>query len=459
MISTIQNIRRLRSYFEGDINSQTFVAPSAAGMTDETLSTLILELSALTRERKNLIATNQLKNPRLKTLDTNIESIVTVITENIDFDLNTTESELAEINNKIQQITSEYSNLPQMQKQLRDLERNFSINDDVYTALLNRRIQARIIKASNRPDIEIVEPVRFDMVTSPSLMKIAVVFLFLAFFFPSVYIVLVNFLTSFVKTKEDISLYNKLPVIGEIPHSSKNVANLVATFPQEPIVERFHALRGNLIYYLLGNVNQTILVTSTLPNEGKSFTSLNLALSFAAANYKTLLIAFDLRKNSETFNELKTNTLVGIDSYLINRANIEDIIATTEYENLHFISNIEIPPNPSALLSSPKIKELLETVKNYYDYIIIDTPPFGLVSDAFLLMQYVDISIYIARLGTVTKKALKQNMDDINSKIKNAYLVINDLSRIDKPYYGKYNYYGEKKKKNFIQRMLKFRRA
>jgi Mrp family chromosome partitioning ATPase len=138
--------------------------------------------------------------------------------------------------------------------------------------------------------------------------------------------------------------------------------------------------------------------------------------------------------------------LAGLDLYLINQATIEDIIVKTSYPNLDFIHNGKIPHDPVALLSSPRLPELFEYLKSEYDYIIIDTPPFGLVSDAFLLMKFADIILYVSRLGTVMKKPLKQCMEELTTKeIKNVYLIRNDLAKIDRTYYDKYAY-GEVKK-------------
>ncbi|MBN2486826.1 MAG: polysaccharide biosynthesis tyrosine autokinase [Bacteroidales bacterium] len=450
LLTQIDNLRSLYNYFVENENASTFIVPANLGMSDATLATLIQELTTLSREKQDLVSTDQLKNPRIKTLDANMATIRKVITDNINYSTLTLQNELRDINNRISRLQGDYSRLPETQRQLLELEREFQINDEVYSTLLNQRIQAKIMKASNRPDVEVIEPVRFFEMTAPSFKKIAAIAVFLGLLFPSLYIIIVNFLSPKIRTREEIGKFCHLASIGDIPHSEKeNQPDVINSQPQAPITERFHFLRTNIIYYLFGKTNKAILVTSTLPSEGKSFTSLNLALSFASANFKTLLIAFDLRKNSKTLNELKVNSLVGLDAYLIEQAGIEDIIAETPYPNLHFISNGKIPPNPSALITSPNIKELFEVVKPLYDYIIIDTPPFGLVTDAFMLMQYADINLYVARIGTVTKKALKQSMDEVKMKnIQNIYLVQNDLTKIDKPYYGKYTY-AEKKKKSF----------
>jgi tyrosine-protein kinase Etk/Wzc len=444
----------LKGYFEENENASTFIAPSSIGMSDATLATLIQELTTLSTEKQNLISTNQLKNPRIKTLDANMATIRKVITDNINFSISSAQNELNELNNRILKANSEYARLPQTQRQLAELERDFNLNDVVYSSLLNQRIQAKIMKASNRPDCEIIEPVHYLEVTAPSPKKIGIVFLFLGLFFPSVYIVIVNFLSPKIRTKDELFNFCHLQSIGDVPHNEKTALNVISNYPQSPIVEKFHSIRSNLIYYMYGETHKCILLTSTLPNEGKSFTSLNLALSFASTNSKTLLINFDLRKNSNILNELKVNALVGLNMYLIGRASLDDIILETPYPNLHYIHNGQIPHDPVVLLSSPRIKEMFEILRAEYDYIIIDTPPFGMVTDAFLLMQYSNINLYVSRLGVVTKKAIKQCMEELQmKKISNLYLVRNDIAKLDKSYSDKYAY-GEAKK-SFLSKLLK----
>ncbi len=299
------NLSQLSDYFEANKDQSTFIAPSYMGMSDATLATLIQELTALSSEKQSLISTNQLRNPRLKTLEANITTIKNVIADNINFNLSTTRNKLEEINSRLKLLYNESSRLPQTQRQLVGLEREFNINDAVYTSLLDKRIQAQIIKASNLPDCEIIEPVRFVEVASPSAKKILVIAMFLGVMFPSIYIIIINFLSQRIRSREDIRKICSLPIIGSIPHTATKPNNLISLSPQSPLAEKFHSMQSNLIYYSIGESNKTILVTSTLPGEGKSFISLNLAMSFALTDNKTILVSFDLRKANPSLSDLE----------------------------------------------------------------------------------------------------------------------------------------------------------
>lgn len=442
-----QYLSRLHEYFDLHKDSATFIAPSFMGMSDATMATLIQELTALSRERSNLIGTNQLRNPRIKTLDANIAAVKKVISDNLSFSLAATQNELTEIEKRIGELDKEITRLPQTQRQLIGLEREFNINDAVYTSLLDKRIQAEIIRASNLPDSEIIEPVRYVEVSSPSIKKVGIISLFLGLFFPGVFIIYVNFLTQKVRIIEELALFTNLPVIGHIPSKGKARNNVIVSAPQSPIAEKFHSIKSDLIYYLLGEKNKIILITSTLQDEGKSFTSLNLAHSFATT-HKTILVSFDLRKKNEMMKELNNHENAGLSAFLNNQANLKDIIIKTDFPNLDYLPSGAIPPDPVALLATNRTKELFAELKSKYDYVIIDTPPFELVTDAFLLMQYADIKLYISRLGKVTKKAFKQAMKSLEQKnINNVYIIYNDITKIDKSYNYTYSYKEPKRRR------------
>lgn len=445
-----QNLTQINDYLEANKDSQDFIAPSL-GISDPTLATLIQELTTLISERQSLISTNQIRSPRLRTLEINIENINKVISDNLKFNISSIQNELRDIERRIRAQESEFSSLPTTQRQLTGLEREFSINNQVYTSLLDKRIQAQIAKASNKSDCEIIEPVRFMEIASPSFKKIFAIALFLGLLIPSIYIMIRFFLSNKIRTKEELKMMTSLPIAGSIPHVKKSIPDIILKEPQSFISENFNSLKSNIVYYLMGEKNKIILVTSTIPNEGKTFISSNLAVSFASTNNKTVYVGFDLRKTNHVFNDIELNAEKGLSTYLINKSSIDEIIYHTNIDGLDYIPNGLIPPNPVALISTSKTRELLDYLKSNYDYVIVDTPPYGLVADSFLLLNHADLSVYVTRFGLITKRALKQTLDDIREKnIQNLYLVHNDISKIDKSYTEKYAYSYNQEKRGLL---------
>jgi tyrosine-protein kinase Etk/Wzc len=450
------HLNQLNDYFTEFKDSSMIMAPSAFNLTDPLLNTLIQNLMDLNTDKQRIISQDQLRNPRLQTIDISINNLKNQITENINFSINSARRELNDLNSKISTLDRQFAELPGTQRQLLGIERRFNLNDAIYTSLLERRIQAQIVKASKLPDARIIEPPKHMGVASPNRIIVLFFSVFIGLLLPSLFVISVKLIANSVASKDDIKAITALPIIGSIPTNDNPQQNVVREHPRSPIAEAFHILRTNLVYYLRGDTHKTILVTSSLPGEGKSFSSINLATSFALANSKTVLVEFDLRNPNKFINEVfNAKELVGISSYLIKKATLEEIIVPTEVPNLDIIQAGQIPPNPIELISSTRTHDLFNELRKIYDFIIIDTPPYGLVTDAFYLMNIADIKLYVTRLGYTKKKALAANIEDIEGKnIKDVYLLANDNNE-DKLRYGKYAYTDKTKKgkKPLISRM------
>ncbi len=432
-------LQQMKAYFDAAMeDASTLVVPSFLGIEDPLLNSLLQELIKLNSEREPMIQNNQLNNPRLAILNANIDNLLNSISENIIFRINSTNAELQDVNRRIAGINTEFTRLQQTQRRFLGIERQFNITQDVFTSLMEKRIQAQIARSSTRPDCVVIEPARFTGVASPNMKISLAMALFLAFMFPSIFVFGRKFFMDKIEDKEDLKRLCKLTQIGELPEYKKISGNVLVNEPTELLAESFRSLRSNINFFLNGERHKIILLTSSIPLEGKSMSSLNLATAFALAQYQTLLIRLDLRKAFEEDDEFSQQNLVGLSDYLIGGAKLEDIITRTEVPGLDVIPAGQIPPNPAELLSSQRIKDLLLLVKQRFDYVVIDTPPFGLVSDAFILMKYTDINVYIARLGKITKKTFLPNMEEIkDKKLENFYLLVNGI----KPYKSAYARY------------------
>jgi capsular exopolysaccharide synthesis family protein len=252
--------------------------------------------------------------------------------------------------------------------------------------------------------------------------------------------------------KEELRNYTRLSQIGSIPQNGRGVINVINEQPNSVTAEAFHTLRSNIIYYLMGKTNQVILVTSTMEGEGKSYSALNIATSLAVTNNRTVLVEFDLRRPSDLYSRLGIRGLVGVSSYLINKSSLDEITIHSATENLDIILAGQIPPNPIELISSRKTEELFEELRKSYDYIVIDTPPYGVLTDSFVLMKFADIKIYVARLGYVKKRILISSLEDIEAKnIDNVLILLNGES----PKQGSYGKYYTKQRKGLFSKTIK----
>ena len=212
--------------------------------------------------------------------------------------------------------------------------------------------------------------------------------------------------------------------------------------PKSVISEQYRAIRTNIEYSNVDQNTKTILVTSSDKNEGKTTTVSNLAVSFANLNKKVLLIDCDLR-NASIHKMFKINNIYGLTDILAKDRAVDKCIQETELENLYVLTAGAIPPNPAEILSSEKMKNLIEDLKNIYDYIFIDTPPIGLVTDAGVLSSFIDGVVLVVKSESIEKKYLeetKKKLDAVDARILGA--ILNSYKSEQKDY-DYYSYYGK----------------
>ncbi len=419
--------------------------PSSLGIQDNLINSLLSELINASSQKTNLIQNHQDKSPLIKKLDIQIESLKKTISDNLDLERKTTDISIDEMNKRIGKIEGEISRMPETQRQLGGIERKYKLNDDIYNYLLEKRAEAKITQASNMPDNIIAEPAKmvglgpiFPRKTLNYCIALA-----LGFAFPMIFFFLKSSLNNKIESQENIERITALPVLGKILHNRKKSNNIVFDRPNSNIAESYRALRTNLEFYVRGGHKKIILVTSCISGEGKSFNALNLAMCYAQLGRRTILLDFDLRKPTSYFND-KDTSLLGLTSYLINKATLDDIIINTQNQNFDFIASGPIPPNPVELLALEKTTKLLKHLKEVYDYIIIDTPPLAQVTDGYLLMEQADIKVIIARYNYSLKKVFAFVLKDLQNKnIDNICIVLND-NRIFSDQYG-YGYGYDKK--------------
>ena len=212
--------------------------------------------------------------------------------------------------------------------------------------------------------------------------------------------------------------------------------------PKSVISEQYRAIRTNIEYSNVDQNTKTILVTSSDKNEGKTTTVSNLAVSFANLNKKVLLIDCDLR-NASIHKMFRLNNIYGLTDILAKDRAVDKCIQKTDLENLYVLTAGSTPPNPAEILSSEKMKNLIEDLKNIYDYIFIDTPPIGLVTDAGVLSSFIDGVVLVVKSESVEKKYLeetKKKLDAVDARILGA--ILNSYKSEQKDY-NYYSYYGK----------------
>jgi tyrosine-protein kinase Etk/Wzc len=436
--------QQLKSYFDENMDSDELLAPSAMGIEDPNLNTLIKELTSHNSELKALISSNQERSPRVQTLRSLISNLKSTISENISYIVRTSKLQLDDINLRIRRLQNEVDKLPQTQRQLLGIERKFNLNDAVYTFLLEKKAEAQIARASNLPDFEMIEEAALDKKVHPKKMRNYLIALIIGSLFPVVFIKVHELLGVKISSREELEAFIDIPVIGKIIHHEADSHVIFNDFPDSRIAEKFRLLRMNLEFIAHGKEKLTIQVTSSMGEEGKSFISLNMGSTFAKNGKKTLILGFDLRKPSQLYQEFGIFQQAGLSNYLIGQSKLKEIMILTTIKNLYIVPAGIEPPNPFELISSARTAELFEEIRNEFDFVIIDSPPAGYVPDAYPLMQYADIKLLVVRHDFTLKKGLSETMRELKLKdIQGLYLIYNDepVSRNDL----RYNYYSKSK--------------
>ena len=421
--------------------------PANLAVSQSSMSNLIAEYNGLILKRQQLLETAKSSNPIVKSSEQQLVSLRNTIRytiKNLQKDMQT---RLASIESLSNELTTRLKKVPTQEKGLLEIKRQQVIKENLYLYLLEKREETALSLIATSPNARIINHPRSSWKpVSPENSKIMLGGLFGGLFFPFFLIIIRDIFRDTIQSEEEVKDLTKTPILGTINQSKDKNYIVVQANKRTAIAERFRLVRTNL-QFSIKNKAQTILLTSSISQEGKSFIALNLAMSYALTKKKTILLGLDLRKpKMKTYIGNKEGTSMGISNYLVGAAEVKDIIQASEHNDyLDFITSGPIPFNPHELLTDKKIGQLLQDLKNKYDVIILDTPPVGLVSDALLLNEYITTSIYVTRIGR-TKKFMLQQANELfqSGKLKNPSIIINGVKMAKRYGYAGYGYgYGE----------------
>lgn len=399
----------LKTYLKNSVDYSKLPAPSVAGIEDPNVVVNVSKLISLSTQRSEMAYA--VKSEKIfKDFDNQMEAVKKVLLENIITAKASLEYDLAIINSKINEIESTIKQLPDDQQELIKIKRKYDLSDNIYSTFLQKRSEADIVKAANLSDIHFIDPAK-DIgggLIGPKTSVNYVLALFLGLLIPLIFVFAIFFINNSIQNTEDISKLTKIPLIGVIGLSNDKSNLTVFEKPKSALSESFRAIRSSLQFlYKQQKLDgaKTLMITSSVSGEGKTFCSINIATVFALSEKKTVIIGLDLRK-PKIFDDFNLKNEVGVVNYLIKQKTVDDIINHTHIPFLDVIISGPIPPNPSELIMSNAMKELIDELKDKYDYIILDTPPVGLVSDALELAEYCDVTLYIVRQNFTKKEMI-----------------------------------------------------
>lgn len=336
-----------------------------------------------------------------------------------------------EFNNKrISDVNAILGSIPMRQRMLINILRDFKVNEKVYTYLFEKKLETSISKSSITPNAAIIQasatpswPISPNKNQSYSLAWL----LGLGIGIGS--IIVSRLVYQKIPDKETIESISNVPVLGVVKKiKTEDNEYDIYTFrnPKSVFTESIRGIRTGISFISKGKDKKVICVTSTVSGEGKTFCTINLASSFTMLNKKVIIIGCDLRRPKVHLSFGNITNSIGLTTYLIGKSTLNEIIQHTEYPNLDVITAGPTPPNPAELLQTDEMKDLLETLKSKYDYILIDSAPVGLVSDSLIIMGMADINLYVIRSQYSRRDfALIPDRLKADSNIKNIYTLLN----------------------------------
>jgi tyrosine-protein kinase Etk/Wzc len=405
------------------------IVPSTLGVDDPQLTGLLDELYKAELDKEKLKKTTGENSPIMLSLTDKIDKIKPSILEKVQnqkSSLQTTSNYLASSSNK---YSSLLNTIPQKERDLVEISRQQSIESNIYAFLLQKREEAALSNSSSVSDNRVVDKAEASLnPVSPNTKLIYGGALILALGLGIALITGKELLNRDIMYRSDIEMLTKIPVIGEIGFNKSKNPIVFISGANNILSEQFRQIRVPLKLMGIGAGENKILITSSIPGEGKSFVAANLGLSLAMTGKKVIIIEADLT-NPALADKLGVIAEIGLSSYLNDEVVASDIIKKTAVnENLFVIPAGFLPENPSELLMNGKLEDLMAYLEDIFDYILIDTAPVGALSDAYILTGICDTTLYVIRHGHTPRIAIERL--DKNNKInelKNLAIIFNGV--------------------------------
>ena len=446
-LSTAQYIRR-------ELNSKDMnqPLPTNSGISSVNIESQIGEYNKMVLDRNRLIANSSEKNPLVKDLGNSMQSMKRTILQSVDNLIVSLNTQIRSIRQQEAMNTQQLASNPSQAKYLLSVERQQKVKEELYLYLLQKREENELSQAFTAYNTRVVTTPRGSALpTAPVKKDILLVAFVLGLLIPAVIIFMQENMNTKVRGKKDLENLS-IPYIGEIPlygkgkkkNKSQEKIIVVEEGNRNIINEAFRVLRSNVDFMTGKESKQKVfVVTSFNPGSGKSFFSVNIAMSFAIKGKKVLVIDGDLRHGSTS--AYVGSPKKGLSDYLGNKEVVwnELLVIDKKYPNLHIIPVGTIPPNPTELLARDGLDKAIDMLKNNFDYVILDTAPVGMVTDTLLIGRVADLSVYVCR-ADYTHKAEYTLINELSheQKLPNLCTIINGVD-LKKRKYGYYYGYGK----------------
>lgn len=449
-------INALVNYVNNPANAMQ-VIPANLGLNNANLNALISKYNEAVLQRNRLLKSSSEDNPFVQRLTAELEEMWPSIRMSLDAIRSDVMTQKSSADRQYNMYSSRISSTPTQERALTNMSRQQEIKANLYLMLLQKREENYISLASTAAKARVIDSPQLMGQVAPKRTIIWLVALALGIGFPIGLLYLLSLLRYRIEGREDVQKLTKISILADIPMAGKAMdgekALVVRENTNNAMEEAFRGLRTNLRFILQGD-EKVILCTSCIPSEGKTFVSTNLAMSLALMGKKVIIVGLDIRKprlvklfGLPSDKKGITSFLSGNDqTYALLDAQIEHGVVNA---NLDVLPAGVIPPNPGELISREQLDKAVQLLREHYDYVLLDTPPVGLVSDTLSIGRVADMCLFVCRADY----SPRANFDLINSfnaedKLPKINLVLNAVDMKKKKYgyyygYGKYGRYGK----------------
>ena len=445
----------------GYVNKQgtSAVLPGNVGLDNASATSNISAYNQLVLEKNRLLENATPQNPLVIDLTKQINSMRNSVVESLAKNRSALQVAKGNYETENKTIVGQISKIPSQEKTFREIERQQQIKENLYLLLLQKREETAVSLAVTAPKARVVDEAYVNPIpVAPKGSIVLLMGLMAGMLIPFIVIYLIRLFDDKVKDKKDLDkLSNGKTLLGEIPSLDRGQNELVMANDLTPMAEAFRIVITNMNFMLpKKEKGKVVYVTSTVKGEGKTFVSVNLALTLASPKHKVIIIGADIRNPQLQRYNPSRKGLDGLTEYLYNDdEKIEDIIHISSFNKYcDVIYSGSIPPNPADLLSNGRFEILIDQLKLIYEYVIVDTAPLMLVTDTFLNADLADATLYVTRSGFTEKSLIDFANKQINSKrIRNAAFILNDVSKDNLGYGNKYGYGYGVDNRTFFQKL------
>lgn len=438
-------LRYTLNYIQKTENATDIAAASSVGVMDPFLNNLLMQLSELTREKIDKSYSSKSNSPVLRLIDEKIANTKKTLAENLASQINSVTIALSQNQGRMRGLQATINRLPESERNLVNIERKFTLSDNIYNYLLQKRAEAGIALASNIPDKSIVDRARqtTKKPVSPDVKIILLGAALLGLAMPGAYLVLGEFFNNRVRDKRDLEKLTDLTVVGLITSFPRKAGKIAALNGASRDKEGFKFLITNIRQLYSLESHRVISFSSSQQADGKTFCALNTAAMFARSGKRTVYVDSDMLK-------AKRNALLDpsvreeptLADYLTSDISRGQLVKPTPVKNLYTICAGMLDKKSDHLLLSneSKLDALFADLCAKFEVIIVDTPPLTLMSDFFYLTKYFDINLIVVRYNTTDRKLLEESIPMLRARsLSNLGIVFNDVSTSKLKNYG-YSY-------------------